>query len=169
MREGVRKYIRKVIKESFVFELFINEIDRVNVYLNTISKEDGFEIKALVDGEEAGSIYVVEKYDAFSDFEGYLTDEQYDTIFKENDSFFEIQHLEVDDYFKGEGIAGFLMNEAISKIKESGADIVYLNASPMGFTGLGIFDLVKFYEKFGFRAIPELDNYSENKEMILYL
>ena len=38
-------------------------------------------------------------------------------------------------------------------MKKNGYNQFYLNASPMGFKGLGTMDLVEFYKKFGFKEL----------------
>ena len=51
-----------------------------------------------------------------------------------------------------------------AKIKEMGYHQIYLNASPMGFEGLNITDLVWFYKGFGFK---EILNQGHNVQMLL--
>lgn len=60
------------------------------------------------------------------------------------------------------------MKKAIEYIKSTNVDRVYLNASPTD-GGINLHELVGFYKSFGFEIIPELDKWSENKEMLLKL
>lgn len=43
-----------------------------------------------------------------------------------------IEHIEIEDEYKGQGYAKLLMNKAIEVAKEKGLMPLYLNASPMG-------------------------------------
>jgi GNAT superfamily N-acetyltransferase len=65
-----------------------------------------------------------------------------------------IEHLEIDDKYKGKGYAKLLMEKAIEIAKEKGLMPLYLNASPMGSKqyGLNIYDLTGFYESLGFEV-----------------
>ena len=47
------------------------------------------------------------------------------------------------------------MEEAMKEVARRDFNYVYLNASPMGFDGLSLSDLTRFYEKFGFIVIKE--------------
>ena len=47
------------------------------------------------------------------------------------------------------------MQEAMKEISRINANYIYLNASPMGFEGLSLENLTKFYEKFVFNVIKE--------------
>ena len=127
---------------------------------------DTITINAIANGKVVGFVVIGEEYDAYWKFEDEMSEEEFDRIFPD-DSFATIETLEINDEYKGKGYARPLMNKALSLIKERGENIVYLNASPMGFRGLNINDLVKFYASFGFKII--VDDYDENKEMVLYL
>jgi GNAT superfamily N-acetyltransferase len=73
---------------------------------------------------------------------------------EEGDLIGKIEHLEIDDEYKGQGYAKLLMNKAIEVAKEKGLIPLYLNASPMGSKqyGLNIYDLTGFYESLGFEV-----------------
>ena len=66
--------------------------------------------------------------------------------------------MHIEDEYKGQGYAKVLMNEAIRLAKKKHLNPIYLNASPMGTKGLGIKDLTKFYESFGFEVFLEQGN-----------
>jgi GNAT superfamily N-acetyltransferase len=83
---------------------------------------------------------------------------------EEGDMIGKIEHLEIEDEYKGQGYAKLLMNKAIEVAKEKGLMPLYLNASPMGSRGLDINDLTSFYESFGFEVFLEQGN---NNLMIL--
>jgi len=55
------------------------------------------------------------------------------------------------------------MEEGIKQAKKKGWENLYLNASPMGFRGLDLDSLTKFYEKFGFKVIK----YDKNNNLML--
>lgn len=93
-----------------------------------------------------------------------FTEEEYEEIFDDADFMIKIEHIEVDDGYKRTGIAKKLMSDALKFIKKKNVKMVYLNASPMGFSGLGINDLVKFYEKFKFKTIKDQGH---NVQMLL--
>ena len=75
-----------------------------------------------------------------------------------------IEHIKIEDDFKGKGYAKLLMKKAIEIAEEKGLMPLYLNASPMGNKGLNINDLTAFYESFGFEIFLEQGN---NNLMIL--
>jgi hypothetical protein len=45
------------------------------------------------------------------------------------------------------------MERAISYARSKGETVMYLNASPMGFSGLNVNDLSGFYNAFGFQTL----------------
>jgi GNAT superfamily N-acetyltransferase len=64
-----------------------------------------------------------------------------------------IEHLLVNPNSRGEGIAKLLMQKAIQYAEKNSMTPIYLNASPIrAERGLGLNDLTKFYEKFGFKT-----------------
>lgn len=131
--------------------------------------EDGFDLSAYLVGKKIGWLSAQHIISGYWEFEDEFSEEEYDEMFPD-DSFFKIEYVSVEDGYKGAGVAKLMMVKALTLIKASGIDTVYLNASPMGFTGLNLSDLVGFYEKFGFRIIEKTgDKYHENKEMILKL
>jgi ribosomal protein S18 acetylase RimI-like enzyme len=120
-------------------------------------------------GEDmVGSITIEHVFDGYRDFEEYMSDDEYYELFGDDD-FYKIEHVEISDEFKGQGYGKLLVQKAIDFVKSREGRTIYLNASPMGFSGLDIGNLVAFYEKFGFRKIPQLDKWDNNKEMILRL
>jgi len=58
------------------------------------------------------------------------------------------------------------MELLLKETKKSRYKEIYLNASPMGFKGLQLDDLVKFYEHFGFK---EILHQGHNVQMLLSL
>lgn len=83
---------------------------------------------------------------------------------EEGDMIGKIEHIKINDEYKGQGYAKLLMTKAIEEAKEKGLMPLYLNASPMGNRGLDIDDLTAFYETFGFKVFLEQGN---NNLMIL--
>lgn len=65
----------------------------------------------------------------------------------------DLKCIDVDDNYKNYGIGSQLMKRGIELMKKNGYNQFYLNASPMGFKGLGTMDLVEFYKKFGFKEL----------------
>ena len=128
--------------------------------------EDEISIRAIYEGEIIGTLTMVGMQDAYWYFEDEMSEEQYDEMFPDN-KFMNIGYLEIKQRkYMGEGIAKELMKRAIHKAKQQGFNTIWLNASPMGFNGLALNDLVAFYKKFGFQ---EMLHQGHNVQMILRL
>lgn len=130
----------------------MNEIQ----YTYTVD-DDNVTINAIKNRAIVGKISIEFVVDAYREFEdvietGDMTEEEYNSIFP-NDSFVKIDYLNIEDGEKGKGYAKELMKKAISYAKEHGGKVMYLNASPMGHTGLNINDLSGFYNSFGFQTL----------------
>lgn len=135
-----------------IFEEVMNEIQ----YTYTVD-DDNVTINAIKNRVIVGKISIEFVVDAYREFEdaietGDMTEEEYNSIFP-NDSFVKIDYLNIEDGEKGKGYAKELMKKAISYAKEHGGKVMYLNASPMGHTGLNINDLSGFYNSFGFQTL----------------
>lgn len=114
--------------------------------------EDTFYILAKSKGLEVGYIICDEMVNAYYYFEGDITQEEYDEIFPD-DRFVRINWLKVSDDHRGKGIAKFLIQKAIDKIKSMGYNQVFLNASPVNDgSNLPLNDLVGLYSSFGFKT-----------------
>jgi len=140
------------MKLKNIFEEVMNEL-----IFNTEVDEDRVTISAIKDKKIVGKVVVVFVFDAYREFEdaienGDMTDDDYNSIFP-NDRFAQIEYLNVVDGEKGKGYAKILMQKAINTSREKGENVMYLNASPMGLSGLNINDLKGFYETFGFKPI----------------
>ncbi len=119
--------------------------------------EDSVTINAIKDKKIVGKVSIEFIIDAYREFEdaiesGDMTDDEYDAIFP-NDRFTKIDYLNVVDGEKGKGYAKQLMQRAIAYARSKGETVMYLNASPMGFSGLNINDLTGFYNTFGFQTL----------------
>jgi len=119
--------------------------------------EDRVTITAIKDKKIVGKIvldFVVDAYREFEDaiMSNDMTDDEYDAIFP-NDKFVKIEYLDVIDGEKRKGYAKQLMQKAIAYARSKGETVMYLNASPMGQTGLNINDLTGFYNAFGFQTL----------------
>ena len=67
-----------------------------------------------------------------------------------------IEHLYINPKSRGEGNAKLLMQKVIQYAEKKGMTPIYLNASPIqAERGLGLDDLTKFYEKFGFETFKK--------------
>ena len=140
------------MKLKKIFEEVMNEL-----IFNTKVDEDRVTISAIKDKKIVGKVVLEFVFDAYREFEdaiedGDMTDNEYTAIFP-NDRFAKIEYLGVEDGEKGKGYAKQLMQKAINTAREKGENVMYLNASPMGFTGLNINDLTGFYETFGFQKL----------------
>ena len=129
-----------------------------------IESREGEEDRTTISIKGIGEVVLVE---TFPEYE-FIDDIDEDTLeelgVEEGDIIGKIEHLEIEDKYKGQGYAKLLMNKAIEVAKEKGLMPLYLNASPMGSNGLDINDLTAFYESFGFEVFLEQGN---NNLMIL--
>lgn len=121
--------------------------------------DDNVTINAIKDRNIIGKISIEFVFDAYSQFEdviesGEITEEEYDKIFPD-DRFVEIAYLNIEDSEKRKGYAKILMKRAIEYARSQGESVMYLNASPMGFSGLRINDLTGFYNTFGFQTLVD--------------
>lgn len=137
-----------------IFEEVMNEVQ----YTYTVV-DDNVTINAIKNRNMIGKISFEFIFDAYREFEdliqrGEMTDQEYETIFP-NDRFVKIDYLNIIDGEKGKGYAKELMKKAIAYAKEHGERVLYLNASPMGFSGLNINDLTGFYNTFGFQTLVD--------------
>jgi GNAT superfamily N-acetyltransferase len=153
---GFLKSRIEFINESITFKE--GEEDRNN---------DTLTIEAFIDNNKIGEITIGFVINGFWMFEGELSEEEYGKYFPD-DSFIRIEDVKVYDKYKGKGYSKNIIQKALDFIKENYSDtsVVYLNASPMGYSGLSIEPLVRLYKSFGFKTII---SYPQNKEMILNL
>jgi len=143
--------------------------EAVNDVTFTTFDDDGrVTISTMLGRTNVGYIIVEQIMGGYWMFEDEISEDEYDEIFPD-DSFLKIEHLVVFDDYKGGGYGKALVSEAINYGKQVGEKIIYLNASPMGGSGLSIGNLVNFYKSFGFKTLPHSDKWSKNKEMVLNL
>lgn len=148
--------IKRFIKERLANHLLENKSITFKVEKN----EDGLDIIAFHNNLKIGSISIEFMYNPYEyEFEDVFDEETFNEIFPK-DEIIKISHLVVNDKFKNQGIATTLMNKALSNMKKKGYTQFYLNASPMGYTGLNLSNLVGFYSKFGFKELLHQGNNS---------
>lgn len=142
-------------EENVMDGLHFEEVDKKGfIYLN------------LMKGKvSVGTINIVFLENGYHQFEEFMSEEEYLGLFI-SDSFYEIEHIEVCEDFTGNGYGKILMDKGIEKVKNRGGKSIYLNASPIKHETLGLIDLIKFYNKFGFEEIPENDPSEDNIEMV---
>ena len=138
------------------------------VYMDFDYDEDGIEITALQDRKVIGLLKLKFIDDAWSEMSdlvemGNLTYQEYKKIFP-RDKYAEIESITVNEDERGQGVAKILMNNAISTAKKEGETVLYLNASPIGNTGLDLGKLVNLYKSFGFQTLVDDE---QNVEMFL--
>ena len=135
--------------------------DNEKFYVKGGSLENDFEIEENEDGDRItislkgiGEVILVQTSPEYEFTEDIDEDTLEELNVSDGDMIGKIEHLEVNDKFKGKGYAKSLMNKAIEIAEEYGWMPLYLNASPMGSKryGLGIEDLTGFYESFGFNV-----------------
>lgn len=145
-----------------------NEAIKNPVTFTTFDDDGRITISAMVGRTNVGYIIVEQIMGGYWVFEDDITEDEYIEIFPD-DSFLKIEHLLVFDDYKNGGYGKQLVSQVINYAKEVGENIIYLNASPMGNSGLNITNLVNFYKSLGFQILPHSNKWSNNKEMILKL
>jgi GNAT superfamily N-acetyltransferase len=129
-----------------------------------IESREGEEDRTTISINGIGKVDLIETFPEYEFLEDIGEDGLEELGVEEGDFIGKIEHLEIEDEYKGQGYAKSLMNKAIELAKEKGLMPLYLNASPMGSDGLDIDDLTRFYESFGFEVFLEQRN---NNLMIL--
>jgi len=130
------------------------------VYENEVkfTEEDAGEDRIKISIKNIGSVILVATYPKY-EFKDDFTEDEFEKLgLDEDDVIGKIEHIEIDDVHKGKGYAKLLMTRAIKIAKEKDLVPIYLNASPMGFSGLRTDELTEFYKKFGFRVIKKQGN-----------
>jgi hypothetical protein len=146
----------KINKSNNINNKFINEENNFKIKIN--KNDDDIKFTAFIDNEEVGTLYITIIYQAYEyEFSDYFTEDEFDEMFS-SDMIPTITHLEINDNNKYSGIGTQLMNKALTYLKTKGFKEFYLNASPMGSTGLDLSSLVNFYKKFGFKVILNQGN-----------
>ena len=145
-----------------------NEAIENPITFTTFDDDGRVTISAHVGRTNVGNIIVEQLMNVYWMFEDDMSEDEYDELFPD-DTFLRIEHLFVPDDYKDKGYGKALVAQAIQYAKEIGEKIIYLNASPMGSSGLNINNLTNFYKSFGFQILPHSDKWSNNKEMILKL
>jgi len=145
--EKSREYILKdnVLTDNITFKKSIDE-DRTT-------------LTAYNNNNKVGSLSMEILFDAYQyEFDNVFDEDTFDELYPDIE-IVKIEYIEVDDNYKNFGVGSELMQRGMELMKKNGYSQFYLNASPMGFKGLGTMDLVEFYKKFGFK---ELLNQGDN-------
>lgn len=129
----------------------LNENVNNNIKFTKTLDEDRTIITATVNNNKIGSVISEILFNDYYEFEDVLSEDEFNQMFPD-DTIVKIEHIEVNDNYKNSGIATTLMNQMMNLMKNEGYTQFYLNASPMGFSGLNLSQLVRFYEKFGFKT-----------------
>jgi GNAT superfamily N-acetyltransferase len=139
------------------FNKFVNKNVKNIVYKKSVD-EDRTIITAYINNNKVGSLSMEILFDAYQyEFEDVFDEETFDEIYPDSE-IVKIEHIEVDDNYKNSGIGSELMKRGMELMKKNGYNQFYLNASPMGFKGLGTMGLVEFYKKFGFKELLNQGN-----------
>ena len=134
------------------FKQFVNE-NVNNITFKESVDEDRTTITAYINNNKVGSLSMVILFDAYQyEFEDVFDEDIFDELYPDIE-IVKIEHIEVDDNYKNSGIGSQLMKRGMQLMKKNGYNQFYLNASPMGFKGLGTMNLVDFYKKFGFKEL----------------
>jgi GNAT superfamily N-acetyltransferase len=147
LRKLIETTIREYLNESLTNITYKKEVD-----------EDRTKIIAYNNKNKVGSLTMEILFDSYEyEFEDVFDEDLFYKIYP-NDEIVKIEHLEVNDNYKNLGIGTELMKRGIALMKKNGYNQFYLNASPMGRSGLDIMDLVIFYKKFGFKELLNQGN-----------
>jgi GNAT superfamily N-acetyltransferase len=145
MVKKYKEFLYEKLNTGLVFKIDEEDEDYTNI---TVSKN----------GKKVGELCMLELMDSYSyEFDDVLTEDEFDELFPD-DYIIKIDSLKVEDGFKGEGIASSLMEYGLNYMVNEGYTQFFLNASPMGFTGLKLNHLVNLYSKFGFKEILDQGN-----------
>lgn len=136
----------------------INENVISNLNFSETSDEDRTIITAYNNGNIVGKISSDMLFDGYGyEFDDVFSEEEFDEIYPD-DLIVKIESVDVEDNFKSQGIGSILMSKMMDLMRNRGYSQFYLNASPMGFGGLSLYELVDFYKKFGFRELKNQGN-----------
>jgi len=142
----LRKFITTTIRE------YLNE-NVNNITFKKSVDEDRTTLTTYVNNNKVGSLSMEILFDAYQyEFEDVFDEDTFNEMYPDSE-IVKIEHIDVDDNYKNSGIGSQLMKRGMELMKKNGYNQFYLNASPMGFKGLGTMDLVEFYKKFGFKEL----------------
>lgn len=150
-----RKAYDKTSESSNLLDEKIHPSIEGKIKFEIDSEADDLEINAIIDGDIVGNVTVTTISDdgVEMEFEPYSGEKFYDSIV-DNSFIVNLQSLNVEDDYLGKGIAKQLMNMAVKEMKKRyPGDPVFINASPMGSSGLSFNDLLGFYKSYGFKVL----------------
>jgi len=144
--------MREMIDKVKNFNQFVNENLNNITFKNSVD-EDRTTITAFIDNNKVGSLSMEILFDAYQyEFDDVFDGDTFDELYPDIE-IVKIDYIEIDDNYKDYGIGSELMKRGMKLMKGNGYNQFYLNASPIGFKGLGTMDLVEFYKKFGFKEL----------------
>jgi GNAT superfamily N-acetyltransferase len=143
--------LRLFIKNTIQKQLNENVLNTVK-YKKTVDG-DTTHINAYINNEKIGSLTMEILYDSYNyEFDDVFDEEEFEDLFPESE-IVKIEYLNVEDKYKNSGVGSELMKRGMVLMRKNGYTQFYLNASPMGRSGLNTNELVNFYKKFGFKEI----------------
>ena len=125
--------------------------------------EDRTTIEGYDGGKFVGQVIFEHMVAAYWYFEDDFTEDEYDEMFPD-DELLRVEHLKVQPEYMRKGYGDQLMKECVRMMKETGVKKAYLNASPMGSEGAQLSQLIKIYEKYGFKVLM---HQGHNAQMIM--
>lgn len=147
MSERVGKFITTSMT-NYITEQKVSKV----VYRKSVDEEKT-EIGAFVDNKRIGHLVMEVLFEAYEyDFADVFDEDTFNEMYPDS-AIVKIEYIDIDDAYKGMGIGTELMKRGMALMKKNGYTQFFLNASPMGFSGLGTVDLVEFYKKFGFKEL----------------
>jgi GNAT superfamily N-acetyltransferase len=145
------KILEEVITEIGDLSAGSFPLQREAIKQAKITREDEDRIKIEI--PEIGYVILINTTPE-SEFSEDISEEELEELGLDYQDFIgKIEHLYINPKSRGEGNAKLLMQKAIQYAEKKGMTPIYLNASPIqAEKGLGLNDLTKFYEKFGFET-----------------
>jgi GNAT superfamily N-acetyltransferase len=143
--------LRLFIKNTIQKQLNENVLNTVK-YKKSVD-DNTTHINAYINNEKIGSLTMEILYDSYNyEFDDVFDEEEFEDLFPESE-IVKIEYLNVEDKYKNSGVGSELMKRGMILMRKNGYTQFYLNASPMGMSGLNTNELVNFYKKFGFKEI----------------
>lgn len=113
--------------------------------------DDLFDFTLYVNDEEVGRLEIEALYDSYLyEFSNVLSNEEFLKEFRD-EPIVKIARLEIDEKFRKNGYASYLLTESFKKLRLAGFTQWFLNASPLDDNAMTLEHLEEFYGRFGFK------------------
>ncbi len=141
------KQIRQLIRQA------LSEVESEEVHWSVV---DGGEDRLVIEASLRGTTIARATMEMLIDGYGFdLEDFEDLSPLNRSEPIMKLESILVVNAYKGQGVGKLMMEKVIEEAKKRGYDQMYLNASPMGWSGLPHNALVEFYKKFGFKVVED--------------